>query len=68
MAYEAHENGGWKDEDIVRALHTGQGAVERARQKCMEMVFEAAINHTRPKRTRTKVLDGTAEARLVQLG
>ena len=29
--------------------------------------IEAALNHTRPKRTRPKVLDGAAEARLVQL-
>jgi hypothetical protein len=29
--------------------------------------IEAALNHTRPKKTRAKVLDGAAEARLVQL-
>jgi len=31
------------------------------------MCIEAALNHTRPWRTRAKVLDGAAEARLVQL-
>lgn len=67
MADEAQANGGWKDDDIVQALHTSRRTVERTRQKCVEMGVEAAINHTRPKRTRSKVLDGAAEARLVQL-
>jgi hypothetical protein len=67
MADEAQENGGWKDADIVRALHTSRRTVERARQKCVEMGVIATINHTRPRNTRRKVLDGAAEARLVQL-
>ena len=67
MANEAQKNGGWKDADIVRALHTSQRTVERTRQKCVELGVDAAINHTRPKKTRRKVLDGAAEARLVQL-
>ena len=41
--------------------------VERTRQKCVAMGIEAALNHTRPKKTKSKVLDGEAEARLVQL-
>lgn len=67
MADEAQEEGGWKDADIVRALRTSSRTVERTRQKCVEEGIEAAINHTRPSRTRGKVLDGAAEARLVQL-
>jgi transposase len=67
MADEAQENGGWKDDDIVQALHTSRRTVERTRQNCVEMGVETAINHTRPRRTRSKVLDGAAEARLVQL-
>lgn len=67
MADEAQENGGWKDGDIVQALHTSRRTVGRTREKCVEMGVEAAINHTRPKKTRGKVLDGAAEARLVQL-
>lgn len=67
MADENQANGGWKDDDIVQALHTSRRTVERTRQKCVEMGVEAAINHTRPKKTRSKVLDGAAEARLVQL-
>jgi hypothetical protein len=67
MADEAQENGGWKDDDIVCALQTSRRTVERTRQKCVEMGVEAAINHTQPQKTRRKVLDGAAEARLVQL-
>ena len=67
MADEAQENGGWKDADIAKALSASMRTVERTRQKCVEEGVEAALNHTRPKRTRSKVLDGEAEARLVQL-
>jgi len=67
MADEAQENGGWKDADIAKALGAHERTVERTRQKCVEMGIEAALNHTRPKKTRSKVLDGEAEARLVQL-
>lgn len=67
MADEAQENGGWKDADIAKALSASERTVERTRQKCVEEGVEAALNHTRPKKTRSKVLDGEAEARLVQL-
>ena len=67
MADGAQENGGWKDADIARALSAHVRTVERTREKCVEMGIEAALNHTRPRKTRSKVLDGEAEARLVQL-
>jgi hypothetical protein len=67
MADEAQDNGGWKDADIIQALHTSRRTVERTREKCVEMGIEAAINHKQPRRTKAKVLDGAAEARLVQL-
>ena len=67
MADEAQETGGWKDADIAKALNAHMRTVERTRQKCVQMGIEAALNHTRPKKTRSKVLDGEAEARLVQL-
>jgi transposase len=67
MADEAQENGGWKDADIAKALGAGERTVERTRQKCVEMGIETALNHAKPKKTRSKVLDGKAEARLVQL-
>lgn len=67
MADEAQAKGGWKDADIAKALSAGVRTVERTRQKCVEEGIEAALNHTRPKKTRSKILDGEAEARLVQL-
>lgn len=67
MADENQEGGGWKDADIAKALGAHQRTVERTREKCVMEGIEAALNHTRPKRTRSKILDGAAEARLVQL-
>ena len=67
MADENQEKGGWKDADIAKALSSTVRAVERARQKCVGEGIEAALNHTRPKKARSKILDGEAEARLVQL-
>jgi hypothetical protein len=67
LADEAQANGGWKDADIVQALRTSRRTVERSRQNCVEKGVTAAINHTRPRKTKPKVLDGAAEARLVQL-
>jgi transposase len=67
MADEEQEGGGWKDADIAKALKASVRTVERTRQKCVEMGLETALNHTKPKKTRSKVLDGEAEARLVQL-
>ena len=67
LADEAQENGGWKDSDIVQALRTSRRTVERARQNCVEKGVTVAINHTRPRKRKPKVLDGAAEARLTQL-
>jgi transposase len=67
MADEGQKKGGWKDADIAKALGAHARTVERTRQKCVEMGIEAALNHTKPKKRRSKVLDGKAEARLVQL-
>ena len=67
MADENQEGGGWKDADIAKALRAHQRTVERTREKCVMEGVEAALNHTRPKRKRSKVLDGAAEARLIQL-
>lgn len=67
MADEAQENEGWKDADIAQALGAQVRTVERVRQKCVQEGIEAALNHTRPTKSRGKVLDGAAEARLAQL-
>lgn len=67
MADENQPEGAWKDADIAKALSAHVRTVERTREKCVEQGIEAALNHTRPKKTRSKVLDGAAEARLAQL-
>jgi hypothetical protein len=67
MADEAQPNGGWQDADIVSALSTSRRTVERTRKACVERGIEAALNHRQPYKSRRKVLDGAAEARLVQL-
>ena len=67
LADENHEDGGWKDADIAKALGISQRTVERSREKCVMQGIESALNHTRPKHTKAPLLDGEAEARLVQL-
>jgi hypothetical protein len=67
LADENHGEGGWKDANIARALGVHQRTVERVREKCVLLGIEAALNHTRPQKTREKILDGVAEAHLVQL-
>ena len=67
LADENHAEGGWKDADIARALGVHQRTVERVRETCVMRGIEAALNHTRPQKKREKILDGAAEAQLVQL-
>ena len=67
LADENQPEGAWKDADIAAALSAHARTIERTREKCVELGIEAALNHTRPKKTRAKVLDGAAEARLIQL-
>ncbi len=67
MADESQLGIAWKDAEIAKALGVHVRTVERTREKCVEMGLDAALNHTRPKRSRGKVLDGAAEAHLVQL-
>lgn len=67
LADENWPDGAWKDDDIAKALGAHVRTVERTREKCVQEGLEAALNHTRPQKTRAKVLDGAAEARLAQL-
>ncbi len=67
MADENQTARAWKDADIAQALGVHVRTVARTREKCVEIGLETALNHTRPKKTRRKVLDGAAEARLAQL-
>jgi len=67
LSDENQEKPVWMDAQIAEALGISTRTVERIRQSCVEEGLEAALNHKRPTRTRSKVLDGEAEARLVQL-
>jgi hypothetical protein len=67
LADENQPDGAWKDADISKALSAHSRTVERTREKCVSEGLEAALNHTRPRQSRPKVLDGAAEARLAQL-
>ena len=67
LADENQMGPAWTDARIADALGISSRTVERIRQTCVETGIEAALNHTRPRRTRPKTLDGAAEARLVQL-
>lgn len=67
LADENQPDGGWKDAAIAKALNAANRTVERTREKCVMEGLEAALNHTRPSKSRSKVLDGAAEARLVQI-
>ncbi len=67
LADENRSDGGLKDAEIVRALGVHQRTVERTREKCVEFGIKTALNHTRPQKKKDKLLDGEAEARLVQL-
>ena len=67
LADENQPGGAWKDATIAKALSAHARTVERTRQKCVQAGVEAALNHTRPQKRRAKVLDGEAEARLIQL-
>lgn len=67
MADESQPDGSSKDAEIAKAVRSSQRTVERVRQCCVEQGLEAALNHKRPRRPSRKLLDGAAEARLVQL-
>jgi len=67
LADENQLDRGWKDADIAKALSAHVRTVERTRETCVQEGVDAALTHTRPQKKRSKVLDGAAEARLVQL-
>jgi len=67
LADENRDDGGWKDADIAQALSIHQRTVERVREKCVELGVETALNHTSSNKKRDRLLDGAAEAKLVQL-
>lgn len=60
-------DGGWKDEDISKALKISVSTIERVRQKLVELGLEAALNRKKADRSKFCKLDGEAEAHLIAL-
>jgi transposase len=58
-------HGGWKDEDICKALDVGIATVERVRKRFVLEGLEAALTRRRPRREYSRKFDGEQEARLV---
>ena len=57
----------WPDSKIAEAFEVSTDTVARLRQRCVFEGLEAATSRRRPSVTRTRRLDGAAEARLVLL-
>ncbi len=55
------------DEEISEHLQVSVSTIERVRKQFVEQGLERALTHKRPYRTRSKKLDGEAEARLIAL-
>lgn len=66
LSDEGEDGPAWTDEQIAQAQGTTSITVARVRRTCVEEGIPAALNHKRPCRTRSKVLDGKAEAQLIQ--
>ena len=59
---------GWEDRRVAEALGCGHRTVERVRERFVTDGLDAALTHKpQAKPSRTPVLDGKAEARLVAL-
>ena len=59
---------GWEDRRVAEALGCGHRTVERVRERFVTAGLDAALTHkAQDKPSRTPVLDGKAEARLVAL-
>ena len=57
----------WPDSKIAEAFDVSTDTVARLRHRCVFEGLEAATSRRRPSATRTRRLDGAAEARLVLL-
>jgi len=55
------------DEEISEHLQVSVSTIERVRKQFVEQGLERALTHKRPYRTRSKKLDGEAEAHLIAL-
>ena len=68
MLLKADADGpGWSDERIAEAFDVSHDTVARLRTRCVFEGLEAAISRRKRSAEKPRRLDGTAEARLVQL-
>lgn len=61
------ESGGWIDEAISKALDISIPTIERVRRLFVEQGIEAALTRATPSNTKTRLLDGEREARLIAI-
>ncbi len=67
-ANQADGGPAWTDERIADAVEVSTATVERVRQRFVEQGVEAALTRKKQdKPSRERVLDGTAEAKLIAL-
>ncbi len=55
------------NEEICRVLKTSMRMIDRVKQRFVEDGFEASLERKPGKTTRTKIIDGDLEARLIAL-
>lgn len=66
-ADESEAGPGQQDRVVANHLHVSVSTVERVRKQFVEEGLERALTHKRPYQTKSKKLDGEAEAQLVAL-
>jgi transposase len=67
-ADQAEGGPAWPDERIAEAFEIGLSTIARLRQRFVEQGLEAALSRKKQERpSRTRKLDGRAEARLIAL-
>jgi transposase len=66
-ADESELGSGLSDKDISARLHVSIPTIERVRKQCVEEGLERALNHKPPYKSRSKKLDGLAQAKLAKL-
>lgn len=67
LADTRHEDGGWTDQAISKALNISIPTIERVRRRLVEQGIEAALSRQTLKNTKSRKLDGEQEAHLIAI-
>ena len=67
LAADEGEGKGSKDAEISNSIRVSVPTIERVRQRFVLEGMSSALEHKKPVRSRTSILDGRAEAKLTQL-